>query len=201
MPASPPSQLDDPGLWLPVYPALRVVRLTAAHAESLFGKDGVATATTALLPLRCGWQAAMGTVAVRGPGGALPVVRVVLPLVSRTAVWLLPRDLAVLGIEGPHPPVGHEGSLGVTLAGPAGTVVLAEGLLSAERIMASGSELRDAGLPTRGIVTTQLHTDNRRTDRQLSLDATDALRGVFVVDDQGEFAGPAARALVTASGG
>jgi propanediol utilization protein len=196
------------GLALPVHPALRGVQLSAAHAQQLFGAD-VAARLAPLMTLGCGRVAATGTVQVRGPTGALPVVRVIVPAsappgaalqttasqttvaqttaaqttAAQTTVWLQPRDLGVLGLEGGRLPAKVAGSQGVSLVGPAGVVVLAEGVVAAERVCAPEATLRTAGLSPGGNALAVVVGAGRRTERVLPVVADAALCGIFIGED------------------
>lgn len=116
----------------PVAIVARHVHLSAVHVEALFGPGA---ALSPLVPLtQPGEYAATVTVEVRGPGGSLKNVRVVGPARPRTLVELHARDLAKLGLPAPPRPTSKvDGSPGCVLAGPKGSVVLAEGVLVAGR--------------------------------------------------------------------
>lgn len=122
--------------------AARRVQLAAHHVHALFG-DGYSL--TPIYDLRQpGERACLETVQVRGPSGELRA-RVVLPLVERTRVELNVREQSALGIEGPlRLSTNVTGSYGCVLAGPHGTVVLAEGVLNAQRQLVVSPEHANA---------------------------------------------------------
>lgn len=126
------ARLVPRGAPFPVAICARHVHLCAAHVEALFGKGH---SLRPLAPLTQADEfACVETVTVRGPGGKLLDVRVVGPVRQRTQVEVSLRDQARLGIEGGLRLSSKvEGSLGCTLEGPKGMVVLAEGLLNAMR--------------------------------------------------------------------
>ncbi len=127
------SSLPRPAaLPLPVFPAVRHVRLSSAHALMLFGNRPL----RALYRLCNGLDAADVVVTVstgEGPRGSLELVRVLLPLVARSVVHLCAADVDRLGL----PLLGTviDRSPGCALSGPQGMVVLAEGVVAAERVV------------------------------------------------------------------
>ena len=117
---------------VPVSPAVRHVRLSAAHAALLFGDR----APRALFRLSNGLDAAdrLLTVSIgEGVRAKLEWVRVLLPLVARSVVHVCGADVEALGLS----PLGTnvDRSPGCTLSGPCGVVVLAEGVVAAERVL------------------------------------------------------------------
>lgn len=152
---------------IPVAITARHVHLSKAHLEALFGKGHE------LLPLypltQPGVFACAETVTVRGPKGVLEHVRVVTPLYERTQVELTVRDQAKLGIEGSlRLSAKLSGSFGCTLEGPAGTVVLAEGVLNAMRhLTASPEEAAALGLEDDSTVTLCVGSDRSRVVRDV----------------------------------
>lgn len=114
---------------IPVHPAARHVRLSTSHFTVLFGAQRLQR----LLPLSSGTVASDGLVGVAGPAGELLNVRVLLPTVMRTEVHLLARDALDIGLTAPG--VDVDLAQGCTLHGPAGVVVLAAAIVSAERVV------------------------------------------------------------------
>ena len=126
---------------LPVFPAVRHVRLSAAHAGMLFGARkpngdaGEAPGLTALYRMQNGLDASDGVVNVGAGEGArkLELVRVLLPYVQRSVVHLCVADAEALGLSSLGTSIDR--SPGCTLSGPHGVVVLAEGVVAAERVV------------------------------------------------------------------
>jgi propanediol utilization protein len=121
---------------LPVFPAARHVRLSAAHARMLFGDKG----PRALHHLHNGLDASDAVVSVSigdTPRGKLELVRVLLPLVKHSLVHVCAYDVEGLGL----PALGTtaDRSPGCALSGPQGIVVLAEGVVAAERVVMPAS--------------------------------------------------------------
>ncbi len=111
----------------------RHVHLTQEHVEQLFGQGHTLTPGKALF--QDGFYAAQETVMLVGPRKRmLPEVRVLGPTRSHSQVELALTDAISLGINAP---VKHSGDIagtpGCVLVGPAGTVVLEQGVIRAAR--------------------------------------------------------------------
>ncbi|WP_239614995.1 phosphate propanoyltransferase [Cohnella mopanensis] len=121
--------LDDHSR-IPVGVSNRHVHLAPRHVEALFG------VRYELQPRRelsqKGQFAARETVALVGPKGEIPEVRILGPARGETQVEISRTDGYRLGVQ---PPVRLSGDIrgtpGITLIGTAGTVVLSEGLIVA----------------------------------------------------------------------
>lgn len=117
---------------VPVGVSNRHVHLSPTHARALLGVES----PTVLRPIsQPGQFAAAETVAIIGPKGRIEKVRIVGPARGETQVEIALSDARVLGLD---VPVAASGSLagsvgGVTLKGPAGTVVLDRGVIVAAR--------------------------------------------------------------------
>jgi putative phosphotransacetylase len=110
----------------------RHVHLAPAHVRALFGADSLGVERPLTQP---GQFAASETVDLVGPRGRLAKLRVVGPARGETQVELAISDARQIGITAP---VAASGSLqgsagGVTLVGPAGSVVLQRGVIVAAR--------------------------------------------------------------------
>lgn len=152
---------------IPVAITARHVHLSRAHVEALFGNGHE---LLDIFPLtQPGEQACAETVTVRGPKGALENVRVIGPIRERTQVEVTIRDQAKLGIEGAlRLSAKLPGSFGCTLEGPAGTVVLAEGVLNAMRhLHASPAQAKDLGLTDDSTVTVSIGSERARVVRDV----------------------------------
>jgi putative phosphotransacetylase len=75
------------------------------------------------------------TVRVRGPDGALSDVRVLGPAVRQTSVRVSSQDVPRLGLSPNHVGRHAPNTVGCTLEGPSGTVVLGEGLAAPGRTL------------------------------------------------------------------
>lgn len=110
----------------------RHIHLSQAHLEALFGA-GHALETWKDLS-QPGQFAAKETVQLLGPKGTIPNVRVLGPVRKETQVEISTTDSFVLGVTPVVRDSGqHEGSVGLRLQGPAGTVELTGGVIVAAR--------------------------------------------------------------------
>lgn len=116
---------------IPVGVSNRHIHLSPEHVQQLFG------VSYTLQPLReltqKGQYAAQETLQVIGPKGSIRQVRILGPARGATQVEISATDGYMLGI---HPPVklsgDHNGTPGITLSGPAGTIDLQAGLIIAK---------------------------------------------------------------------
>jgi putative phosphotransacetylase len=116
---------------IPVAISGRHIHLSTADCQMLFGGE-------TLTPLRDlsqpGEFAARETVTLVGSRGVLEHVRVLGPLRKATQVELARTDALRLGVEAPVRDSGnHEGSAGLTVVGPCGTMMLTRGVILALR--------------------------------------------------------------------
>ena len=117
---------------VPIGVSARHIHLTQAHVEILFGPGA---ALTEWKPLSQPKQyAAQEMVAVHGPKGSFPKVRILGPARSLTQLEISRTDAFALGI---NPPVRESGNIagtpGVRIVGPAGEVTVDEGVIIAAR--------------------------------------------------------------------
>jgi len=117
---------------IPVGISNRHIHLSQTDLNTLFGVGYQLTKTKDLSqPLQ---YACKETLTIGGPHGAIEKVRVLGPVRSETQVEILQADCFKLGI---HAPVRLSGDLkgtpGITLIGPQGSILLAGGLIVAQR--------------------------------------------------------------------
>jgi acetate kinase len=146
---------------IPVAISARHVHLTEAAVEQLFGPG---RALTVKKPLsQPGYFAAEEQVTLIGPKNHLEHVRVLGPCRARCQVEVARTDEFFLGIEAPIRVSGDlDGTPGITLAGPAGTLVLDDGVICAQRhIHANPREAAALGLADRDVVEVALDTEGR----------------------------------------
>ena len=117
---------------IPIAISARHVHLTRETVDVLFGKD---YALTEYKPLsQPGQFAAQEMVSLVGPKNTIERVRILGPLRPKDQVEISKTDEFFLGVDAPVRESGHvEGSPGITLTGPAGTVQLKEGVIVAWR--------------------------------------------------------------------
>jgi putative phosphotransacetylase len=125
-------RIQRPAPLIPLGISNRHVHLIQEHLETLFG---LGYRLKEMRPLsQPGEFAAVETVVVAGPKGALFGVRILGPTRKRTQVEVSRTDAFALGL---CPPVRDSGDLdgtpGAALIGPKGTVVLSQGLILAKR--------------------------------------------------------------------
>ncbi len=121
---------DNPNL-LPVGISNRHLHLSREHLEVLFGKNAALTETKALS--QPGQFATAETVTVVGPKGSIKNVRVLGPVRPQTQVELAQTDARKIGIKAPLRVSGDlKGSAACVLVGPAGYVLLEEGVIVAK---------------------------------------------------------------------
>jgi len=117
---------------IPIAVSARHVHLTKETTEKLFGKD---YQLTEFKPLsQPGQFAANEMVTLVGPKNKIERVRILGPFRPKDQVEISKTDEFFLGIDAPVRESGHtEGTPGITLIGPAGTVDIPEGVIVALR--------------------------------------------------------------------
>jgi propanediol utilization protein len=143
-------------LFVPVEASGRHVHVTAEQARRLFGHD-----LTAKRPLSQPGQYLSGErVTLVGPKGELDRVAVLGPVRPEAQVEVSLTDARVLGIDPPIRPSGQvEGSPGITLKGPLGTVQLPRGVMVAQRhIHMNPQQARGYGVRDKQVVRLQMMT-------------------------------------------
>lgn len=117
---------------IPVGISNRHIHLSQKDIESLFGKEYNLTNFKELS--QPGQYACKETVTICGPKGAIEKVRILGPARGKTQVEVLMGDCIKLGVA-PHIKMSGdlEGTSGITLIGPKGSVQLKEGVIVAQR--------------------------------------------------------------------
>ena len=117
---------------IPVGISNRHIHLSQADLETLFGAGYQLTKVKELSqPMQ---YACKETLTIAGPKGAIEKVRILGPVRSESQVEILQGDCFKLGVTAPVRLSGDlQGTPGVTLIGPKGSVILAKGLLIAQR--------------------------------------------------------------------
>jgi putative phosphotransacetylase len=110
----------------------RHIHLSKEHMKVLFGEGKDLTVMKELI--QPGQFAAHESVAVVGPKGMIPKVRIVGPLRNQTQVEIARTDAVTIGIDPPVRCSGDlKGSAPCALIGPQGMVLLDEGVIIAQR--------------------------------------------------------------------
>jgi putative phosphotransacetylase len=117
---------------IPIGISNRHCHLTEEHFKILFG---AAAAPKKIKDIKQpGFWAAAEAIDVQGPKGVLKKVRLVAPYRSHTQIELAVTDALAIGVKPPVRESGDvKGSAGAKLIGPAGTVEIKEGVISALR--------------------------------------------------------------------
>lgn len=117
---------------IPIGVSNRHVHVSRADLDRLYGKDYVLTHKSELG--QPGQFAANETVTLQGPKGTFEHVRILGPVRSQSQVEISKTDSFRLGVKAPIALSGHlQGTPGITLIGPRGTVDLPCGVIIAKR--------------------------------------------------------------------
>lgn len=117
---------------IPIGVSNRHVHVSRADLDRLYGKDYALTHKSELG--QPGQFAANETVTLQGPKGTFEHVRILGPVRSQSQVEISKTDSFRLGIKAPITLSGHlQGTPGITLIGPRGTVDLPCGVIIAKR--------------------------------------------------------------------
>lgn len=117
---------------IPVGISNRHIHLSQADLETLFGAGYQLTKTKDLSQPR--QYACKETLIIAGPKGAIEKVRILGPTRSESQIEILKADCFKLGITAPIRLSGDlQGTPGVTLIGPKGSILLSKGLVIAQR--------------------------------------------------------------------
>jgi acetate kinase len=146
---------------IPIAVSARHVHLCNATIESLFGPGYRLTVAQAVS--QPGQYATVETVTLRGPRGALRGVRIVGPPRDSDQVELSRSDELALGIDAPLRTSGDlAGSAGIVIEGPAGSVVLPQGVVRARRhVHMSPSDAARFGVRNDDLVEVAVDSDGR----------------------------------------
>lgn len=117
---------------VPVGVSNRHIHLTKEHIDQLFGKGYTLNRKKALR--QPGQFACEETVTVTGPKGSIPHVRILGPERRYSQLEISKTDGFVLGIQAPVRDSGDiEGTPGVVVTGPKGSITLDKGVILAQR--------------------------------------------------------------------
>lgn len=117
---------------IPVGVSNRHIHLSQTALNTLFGEGYQLTAMKDLS--QPGQYACKETLTIAGPKGAIEKVRILGPVRSESQVEILQSDCFKLGIAAPMRLSGDlDGTPGITLIGPKGSVILSKGLIVVQR--------------------------------------------------------------------
>lgn len=129
--AAPEAEAEDPSI-VPVGISNRHLHLSQADQDRLFGEGYQMTKIKDLS--QPGQYACKETVTICGPKGAIENVRILGPVRSKTQVEILAGDCFKLGTKAPSRlSADLQGTPGITIVGPKGSVLTEEGLIVAQR--------------------------------------------------------------------
>ena len=139
----------------------RHVHVTTEDLETLFGKGYQLTPKKDLS--QPGQYAAAERVDLVGPRSTLKNVSILGPVRSASQVEVSMSDARTLGLNPSIRESGNiDGTIGVQLVGPAGTVTLEKGLIVAKRHVHLTPEAAEAqGVVNGQVVEIKVHTDDR----------------------------------------
>ena len=122
----------DRSFRVPVGISVRHIHLTRRDVDLLFGRNYFLTPKRPLS--QPGQYAAEECLDLIGPKGTLDRVRILGPVRKHTQIEVSRTDCHALGISAPVRPSGQtEGTPGIVLRGPHGTLEVSEGVIIAER--------------------------------------------------------------------
>ena len=129
--------------YVPVGITARHVHVTKQHMEALFGSGAQLTVFKNIS--QPGQYAANEKVSLAGPKGRIDNVRILGPFRKQTQIEASLSDLRRLGLDAPIRESGNlQGSSGVTIIGPKGSVIINEGLILMERHIHMTPQVADA---------------------------------------------------------
>ncbi|MDP4156586.1 MAG: phosphate propanoyltransferase [Bacillota bacterium] len=161
-------------LEIPVGVSNRHVHLSKEDLNRLFG-DGYQLTNVKDL-LQPGQSACKETVTICGPNGAIEKVRVLGPTRSKTQVEILAGDCFKLGvITEPRLSGDLQGTPGITIIGPKGSVQTQEGLIVAKRhIHMTPEDAKRFGVTDGQIVSIEAHGTRGGIFKNVAVRANDA---------------------------
>jgi len=158
---------------VPVGISNRHIHLSNEDLFVLFGPDYQLTKLKDLK--QPGEFAAQETVTLVGTKGVIQNVRILGPTRKQTQVEISRTDAFTLGVPAPVRESGKvEGSAGITLVGPCGSVTIKEGVICALRhIHISTAEANSLGLKDRSLVSVKVPGERGMTLSQVLLRVAD----------------------------
>lgn len=134
-----PEEVKEEKFEIPVGVSNRHVHLSLADVNNLFGEGYQFTKIKDLS--QPGQYACKETVTICGPRGAIEKVRILGPVRSKTQIEILAGDCYKLGVVAqPRLSGDIQGTPGITLIGPQGSVQTTEGVIVAQRHIHMTSE-------------------------------------------------------------
>ncbi|MGE3769297.1 MAG: acetate/propionate family kinase [Kofleriaceae bacterium] len=148
---------------IPIGVSVRHVHLSREDADALFGKDYVLTKKRDVT--QPGQYVTRETVDLVGPKGEIRSVAIIAPLRKQTQVELAKTDAFALGVSPPLRESGKlDGTPGITLRGPAGTITTTSGVILAHRhVHMSPAQAKDYGVGDKDMIKVRVEGDREMT--------------------------------------
>ncbi|HEU0035041.1 MAG TPA: acetate/propionate family kinase [Kofleriaceae bacterium] len=148
---------------IPVGVSVRHVHLSRADADALFGPGYEFTKKRDVT--QPGQYVTRETVDLVGPKGELRGVAIIVPLRKQSQVEVARTDAFALGVSPPLRESGKlDGTPGLTLRGPAGTITLASGVILAHRhVHMNPAQAKDYGVGDKDMIKVRVEGDREMT--------------------------------------
>lgn len=148
---------------IPIGVSVRHVHLSRADCDALFGEGYELTKRRDVT--QPGQYVTRETVDLIGPKGQIQRVAIINPLRKQTQVELARTDAFALGVTPPLRESGHlDGTPGITLRGPAGSVTTGSGVILAQRhVHMHPDEARQFGIKDHDVIKVRVEGDREMT--------------------------------------
>ena len=148
---------------IPVGVSVRHVHLSRHDADALFGAGYELTKKRDVT--QPGQFVTRETVDLVGPKGEIRGVAIIAPLRKQSQVEVARTDAFALGVSPPLRESGKlEGTPGITLRGPAGTITIASGVILAHRhVHMSPQQAKDYGVGDKSMIKVRVEGDREMT--------------------------------------
>lgn len=148
---------------IPIGVSVRHVHLSRGDCDALFGKDYVLTKKRDVT--QPGQYVTRETVDLIGPKGEIRNVAIIVPLRKQSQVEVAKTDAFALGVSPPLRESGKlEGTPGITLRGPAGTIAIDGGVILAHRhVHMSPAQAKDYGVTDKDMIKVRVEGDREMT--------------------------------------
>ncbi|MBU3145254.1 phosphate propanoyltransferase [Clostridium sp. CF012] len=171
---APSTEVKEDIYEIPVGVSNRHIHLSEADLNSLFGEGYQLTKSKDLS--QPGQYACKETVTICGPKGAIEKIRILGPVRSKTQVEVLTGDSFKLGTVSQARLSGDlQGTPGITLIGPKGSVQTTEGLIVAQRhIHMTLKDAQGLGVHDGQMVSIQINGERGGTYNNVAVRANEA---------------------------
>lgn len=148
---------------IPVGVSVRHVHLSRKDCDALFGEGYELTKKRDVT--QPGQYVTRETIDLVGPKGEIRRVAIINPLRKETQIEIARTDAFALGVSPPLRESGKlDGTPGITLRGPAGTIAIERGVILAHRhVHMSPDEAREFGVKDRDIIQVKVEGDREMT--------------------------------------